>query len=242
MIFFIIIFIRSIVFNLLFYVSTALTSIWCSTVLRYSSRETLVRFLGRWARLNVWLLKVVVGIDLKVEGLHHFSTIDKPLIIASKHQSTWDTFIFHVLCDDPAYVMKQGLFRIPFYGTCAKKVGMIGINRTEKAASLKNLVKGVSAALDRKQTVIIFPEGTRVSPRRESSYQHGVYLLYHRMKDVSVVPVALNSGKHWSRNSWMRYPGTIHVVFLPPMPTKLNRESFMKTLSVSIENACAKLP
>lgn len=194
-----------------------------------------MRFLACWARTNLWFLKTITKIDLKVEGLENIKT-GKPFIIASKHQSTWDTFIFHVLCDDPAYVMKQELFRVPFYGACARKVGMIGIDRSEKIESLRKLFKGVSHALKQKQTVIIFPEGTRTLPNKECSYKHGVYLLYHKIKEASVIPVALDSGKVWRRNSWMRYPGTINLIILPPIQPNLNREAFMETLSASIEN------
>jgi 1-acyl-sn-glycerol-3-phosphate acyltransferase len=53
---------------------------------------------------------------------------------------------------------------------------------------------------------------------------------------LPVVPVALNSGYVWPRNSWIKYPGLVTVEFLDPIDPGLDRKSFMATLKNCIED------
>ena len=55
------------------------------------------------------------------------------------------------------------------------------------------------------------------------------------------VPVALNSGLYWPRRSLMRYPGTIVVEILDPLPAGLPRGEFKEKLQRRIEVASDRL-
>jgi 1-acyl-sn-glycerol-3-phosphate acyltransferase len=58
---------------------------------------------------------------------------------------------------------------------------------------------------------------------------------------VPCIPVALNSGLFWPRRTFMRYPGTLVVEFLDPLPPGLTRKDFSARVSTVIEDATNRL-
>ena len=58
---------------------------------------------------------------------------------------------------------------------------------------------------------------------------------------VTCLPVALNSGLFWPRRTFMRYPGTLVVEFLDPLPPGLSRREFISRVSTVIEEASGRL-
>lgn len=228
---------RSAIFNALFFS-------WSALVLALSLPLGLLpRGVMRWSaqRLTagtLLLLRHVVGLTYEVRG--DLSLLQQPVIVACKHQSAWDTFIFYLLARDPAYVMKKELMLIPVYGWLAKKQRMIPIDRKGGAAALRGLLRAAEAALAEGRQIIIFPQGTRVAPGAHAPYQPGVAALYGRL-DCPVVPVALNSGCFWPRRSFLKYPGRIVIELLEPIPPGLAKAAFMAELERRIETASTRL-
>jgi 1-acyl-sn-glycerol-3-phosphate acyltransferase len=193
---------------------------------------------GLWARGVMALLRGVVGLDYAVRGCAHLPA--GAVIVASKHQSAWDTIIFLVLLANPAYVLKRELFKIPLYGWFTWKLGMIGIDRAAGTAALRRLVARVRPAIAAARPVVIFPQGTRTAPGARRPYLPGIYALYAET-GAPVVPVALNSGRFWGRRSFIKRPGRIVLEFLPALPPGLDRRRFMAELEARIEGATAAL-
>jgi 1-acyl-sn-glycerol-3-phosphate acyltransferase len=191
-----------------------------------------------WVRAVLWLSRVVAGLDYEVRGEEHIPA--GGAVFASKHQSAWDVGIFHVVTEDPAYVLKKELLLIPFYGWTLRKAAMIDIDRAGGASELKRMVRKAGQALAWGRGIIIFPQGTRIAPGERRPYHPGVAALYARTS-APVVPVALNSGYFWGRRSFLKYPGVITIEFLPPMPEGLDRRSFMAELEARIETASERL-
>jgi len=155
-------------------------------------------------------------------------------LVASKHQSAWDTFVYHVLLRDPSIILKHELMRLPGYGQYAAKVGMIPVDRDGGAKALKGMLHAARAIAEAGRPILIFPEGHRAPPDSGLPYQPGIAALYKDLK-VPVVPVALNSGLHWGRRKFTRPAGTIIVEFQPPIPPGLDRKEFMARLEQTIE-------
>ena len=171
----------------------------------------------------------------------HLSRIPKgPLLVASKHQSLWETFALLLLLPDPAYIMKRELMWIPFFGWYTWKAGMIPVDRGRGAQALADMNACVRRELARGRQIIIFPEGTRRPPGAEPRYKYGVVHLYAEA-GVACLPIALNSGLFWPRRSIRRNPGTIRVEVLPPIPPGLDKEEFFTRLQQAIEPATAQL-
>ena len=191
-----------------------------------------------WCRSCISIIKWVAGIDYQVRGMENLP--DGPVILASKHQSAWDTLIYNTLVLDCAYVVKRELLWFPFFGWFLWRVGMIGVDREGGASALKNLVADARDRLAAGRSIVVFPQGTRTPPGEDRPYLAGIAALYGKC-DVPVVPIALNSGVYWPRREFLKYPGTIVVEFLPPIEPGLDRKEFMKTLRERIEPASDKL-
>ena len=202
-----------------------------SLILPFWASDFIARF---WTRSVYWLLRVICRLTYRVEGMEFLPT--EPVIVASKHQSAWDTLFFPYKLDKSAIILKRELFWLPFFGWYAKKYGAIGIDRRGGASAIRQMIKDSRKPLSTGRSIIIFPEGTRTAPGKKGVYHSGVAALYNQLK-LPVVPVALNSGIYWPRRKLIRRPGVITLRFLPPIPPGLPRDQFMLRLEADIETA-----
>jgi 1-acyl-sn-glycerol-3-phosphate acyltransferase len=229
---------RSAAFNVLFLGGTALTVLFGLPLLALPSR-VMITYVRGWSHLMIYLLRVVCRIRVEVTGMEHIPP--GGAIIASKHQSAFDTVIWVKLLRGPVYIMKKELRQIPFWGLLAVKCGNVEVDREAGAAALRSMVRGAQAALKAGRRVVIFPEGTRSAPGERVLYQPGVAALAIA-SGAPVVPVATDSGRFWGRRAFHKRPGTIHIVVLPPLPPGLPRAALMARLEAEIEDATARLP
>ena len=228
---------RSALFNVLFFAWNALV-LTLSLPLGLVPRGAMLRSARLITSGSHFLLRHVIGLTYEVRG--DLSLLQQPVIVACKHQSAWDTFIFYRLARDPAYVMKKELMLIPIYGWLARKQRMIPIDRKAGASALRGLLRAAEAALAERRQIVIFPQGTRMAPGSRSPYQPGIAALYARL-GVPVVPVALNSGCFWPRRSFVKYPGRMVLELLEPIAPGLPKAKFMAELESRIEAATARL-
>lgn len=160
----------------------------------------------------------------------------KGYIIASKHQSAWETFAILLFLNDPSYILKRELMFIPVFGWYAAKARVVAVHRGKRSKALMDMNRQAAAQIEDGREIVIFPEGTRTAPFAPPKYKYGVAHMYDQI-ECTVLPVALNSGLYWPRQSFMRYPGTIVLEFLPPIEPGLGVEKFRQTLESSIETA-----
>jgi 1-acyl-sn-glycerol-3-phosphate acyltransferase len=198
----------------------------------------MIRMTQSWARTSLWLMRVICDLKFEFDGLE--KRPKGPLICAAKHQSIWETFALLTLFDDPAYILKRELMWIPFYGWCARKSGMIPVDRGARSQALSAMTARAKIEMNRGRQLIIFPEGTRRAPGAEPKYKFGVAVL-HAELGVPCLPVALNSGLYWPRRAFLRYPGTIRVQLLDPIAPGLDKQAFLARLQDEIETATARL-
>ena len=229
--------IRSFIYNVLFFATCGFMAIVLVPLIIFP-RSVIQKAIKLWTTMLLWQLRVVTGLKHNVVGIENIPK--GPAIFASKHQSAWDTGIFHQCIDDPVFVLKQELVMIPFFGWILLRAGSIAIDRKGGAKSLKKMLNGVTSALEQGRKIVIFPEGTRTAPGATHPYNPGIAAIY-RGANVPVVPVALNSGLFWQRRSFLKRPGVITIEFLPPIEPGLDRKEFMTQLQSRIESACARL-
>lgn len=229
--------IRSMVYTVAFYVATAafmLLGAW----LFIAPRSWAMAGLSLHGRFCTWLLKVICGTRLEVRGRERIPT--DGCLVVSKHQSAWDTFALVPLFADPAIVLKDELKYIPLYGWFCLKFEHILVRRDRAAAALRHLVTDAQAKAAAGRQIVIFPEGTRRAPGAPPDYKPGYVALYDGLK-LPCIPIALNSGLFWPRRSFRRYPGTIVVEVLEPIPPGLPRAEFRRRLETAIESASQRL-
>jgi len=232
-----VIILRSVVFNVLFYIQLIALLVGWSPCLIFGrhSVQNIARF---WARNSIWLLDKICGAKLEFRGLEHLPR--GACIIASKHQSFFETFALTVQTSDFSFVLKRELMMIPFFGWYLKCGGMIGINRSKRGSALAQLTPQVRAHIAQGRQFIIFPEGTRRPAGAPPMFKSGVARLYLETGAICV-PVALNTGLFWPRRSFLRRPGRIVIEFLEPILPGLTKEAFMQLLETRIEAATDRL-
>jgi len=229
--------IRSVVFNVAFYVVLIVYLIIALPSLLLP-RGVLLWMVRNWSNINLALLRIICGLHCEFRGLEKIP--QGAALIASKHQSLWETFALITVLKDPAYILKRELMWIPFFGWCAWKAEMIPVDRGARSAALAAMTARAKIETGKGREIIIFPEGTRRAPGAEPKYKFGVAFLYEQL-GIPCVPVALNSGLFWPRRSFMRYPGTVRVEFLDPIVPGLDRQVFFDKLQVEMEAATARL-
>ena len=228
---------RSLLFNVGWYVGTAVIAIVGAPILLMPRRYVVawslfwIDFCLGWLRLTCRLTHRIGGLENRPAG---------PVIFACKHQSSWETLAFSRLFPNCAIVLKRELLFIPIVGWAMARVGNIAVERGDGSQALRSLVRQAKAAIAEGRSILIFPEGTRVAVGAERPYQVGTAALYRQL-GVPVVPVALNSGLFWGRRKFIKWPGMIEVEVLPPIPPGLDRKIFMATLRERIEEATARL-
>jgi 1-acyl-sn-glycerol-3-phosphate acyltransferase len=228
---------RSLVFNLAFYLNTAL---WLVVALpTFFMPYTGVLWVAKtWGRLNLWLLRVIAGVNFEIRGREKIP--HGPMIVASKHQSAWETFALLHLFDSPTFIMKRELQWIPIFGWLTIKGRMVSVNRGAGAQALRDMTERARVELSRGRQLIIFPEGTRRPVDAEPRYKYGVAHLYAE-EGVPVLPVALNSGLFWPRRTFLRHPGTVVVEILDPIPPGKEKDVFARELQEKLESATQRL-
>lgn len=232
--------IRSAVFYILFLGQTIVLAIILGTVAIFMrSRFDLGWKVAQyWNSANRFLLRWVVGIRTEVTGAENIP--EGGCIIASKHQSDWDIFAILPHTDRPAFIAKKELMDIPFFGWIARNLDTITIDRKKGSQAIPAMTDDARNAIKKGCKIIIFPEGTRTTPLTEPNYRFGTARLYAAL-DVPVVPVAVNSGLFWGRNSLILWPGTARATILPPIPPGLSAEQFHDQLVQAIETESDRL-
>lgn len=228
---------RSIVFNVLFYLNTLICLI-IGLPTFFMPYRAIVGVAKLWGRINLVLLRVVAGIDCEIRGREKIPK--GPLIVASKHQSAWETFALLPLLDNPVFILKRELQWIPIFGWLTIKGRMVPVDRGGGSQALNAMIERARIELAANRQLIIFPEGTRRPAGAEPRYKVGVAHLYVA-EGVPCVPIALNSGLFWPRRSLRRFPGTVVAEILDPIPPGLEKDAFFARLQNEIETATARL-
>jgi 1-acyl-sn-glycerol-3-phosphate acyltransferase len=220
---------RSLLFSLLFYPGTL---IYVLTVIAVSPLGSgpVRRVVHGWSDFHHWLVRHVLGIRFQWDG----EIPAGPYLIAVKHQAMVETIEALRFARTPVVVMKKELTQIPLFGWVTLRYGVIGVDREAGASALRDMMaKGRQAAAEGRP-VIIFPEGTRVPIGERPDLRPGFAGLYRALA-LPVVPVALDSGRLWSRGLIKR-PGTIHVKVGEPIPPGLKRGDIEERVHAAINS------
>ncbi|MEO0383484.1 MAG: lysophospholipid acyltransferase family protein [Pseudomonadota bacterium] len=234
---------RSIAANAAFYINVILWMVICAPILLGPRKWSIAAMKG-WAKSTMWLTRLTAGIKWEIRGLEHLPrNADGTMsgcIIACKHQSTWETFGLLPYLDDPAYILKQELMRIPLFGWYCSRADMIPVERAKSAQALRTMTKAAKKAVDANRQLIIFPEGTRKAIGADTDYKSGTAHMYKQLA-VPMVPAGLNSGLFWPRRQGKRYPGTLVISLLPAIPAGEDTKKVRAELETIIEAETEKL-
>ena len=226
------IFFRSLFFNIFLYLGIALASVVASLFLFFKDKYVL--FLGRFlSHYVIWILKIFLNTKIEFKGLENLKKHEK-FFVASAHQSMFETFALQIVINGPIFILKKELTKIPFFGWGLKKIGAIVIVRNTVTKENLNFFDRVKESVNKSnRPLLIFPQGTRIKYKDKVPFKKGVGRIYQTL-EIPCVPVALNSGKVWPKNSFNKYPGKITISFLNPILPGLEKEKFIERLQTDI--------
>lgn len=229
--------VRSLLFNVLFYLNTV---VWLTIALPtfFLPYRVVIGIAKAWGRCNLVLLRAVAGIDHEIRNREKIPT--GAIIVAAKHQSAWETFALLPLFENPFFIVKRELQWLPIFGWLMIKGRMVPVDRGGGSKALNAMTERARAELAKGRQLVIFPEGTRRPAGAEPRYKYGVAQIY-AAEGVPCVPIALNSGLFWPRRSILVRPGTVLVEVLDPIAPGLDKDEFFLRLQHDIETATARL-
>lgn len=229
---------RSTLFNLYFFGLTFILAVGGIFVRLFAPARTL-QYAQFWVRLVMFGLRWICGIYLVLTGRENLPTAG-PALIASQHQSAYDTLIWMILLPRPAYVLKKELQRIPLFGPLTRLGGMIAIDRRAGPAALRSLVRDTAQAVADNRQIVIFPEGTRSRPGEQRPLQPGIAAMAAQ-SGLPVIPVVTDSGLRWGKHAFRKLAGPIHIAMLSPIPAGLSRGELMQRLEMALREGAAQL-
>ncbi|HSZ93433.1 MAG TPA: lysophospholipid acyltransferase family protein [Acetobacteraceae bacterium] len=221
---------RSALFNVAFFAISLVVTL-LATAVRFVAPERVLDAAMLWARCLVASARVICGIRLDVLGLEHIPP--GAALIASRHQSAFDTFVWLTLVPRCCYVLKRELLRVPLFGPLLPLSGMIAVDREGGANALRGLMREGMRAVREQRQIVIFPEGTRAEPGSVMPLQPGVAALAAATR-LPVIPVVTDSGQCWGRRAFHKRPGTIHVRIFKPIPAGVGRDQLMSCLEAAL--------
>ncbi len=230
-------YIRSFIYNIVFFANLGVLLIGCLPTF-FMRRHGIITMAQLWGRSSQWWLRVICGTKVEFRGLEKIPK--GGFMIASKHQSTWETCCLMPLFPDPCFILKRELQWIPVFGWLTATGEMIPINRSAGAQAIPEMMRHVRRAMKEGRQLIIFPEGTRRSVNAPPDYKYGVARIYDDLK-VPCLPIALNSGLYWPRRKFLRFPGTIIVEIFDPIPPGLPPKEFHDRMQGIVEGASQRL-
>ena len=231
-------FIKSLIFNIFLYLGIVLVLILAIPTLFLPVKFAL--YCGKFlAYYIIFILKVFLNTKVIFHGLENLKKVDK-FFIASAHQSMFETFAFQAPLDYPIFILKKELLKIPLFGWYLRKIGSVEITRETTTKDNLNFFDKIKKSIYKNnRPLLIFPQGTRVKFKEVAPFKKGVGRIYDSL-GLHCIPVALNSGKIWPKNSFLKYPGNIHVNFLEPIEPGIEKNAFVKILEEKIYSEIEK--
>jgi len=187
-----------------------------------------------WINGILQLLNLICGITYEIYGKNNIP--EHAVIVASKHQSTFETLLLFKLIKNSIFIHKKELFLIPIFGLYLKKSNMIAINRSEGTKALRQMLNETRKKILQGHSIIVFPEGTRTKPGDAPIYKSGIAGIY-KETGAKILPVALNSGYCWPKHTFVKKSGKITIKFLEPISSGLDTPTILEKIEHAIETA-----
>ena len=231
-------FIKSLTFNVFLYFGLILVFIFAIPTLFMPSKFVL--YLGKFlAHYIVFILRLILNTRVVYHGLENLKKVEK-FFVASAHQSMFETFVLQGPLNFPVFILKKELLHIPLFGWYLKKIGSIEITRGITTKKNLDFFDKINKTIKKNnRPLLIFPQGTRIKFGDRSPFKKGIGRIYESL-NLPCIPVALNSGKIWPKNSFMKHGGDIHVSFLSPIMPGKNKNEFVKEIEDKIYSEIEK--
>ena len=195
------------------------------------------KFLGYWTS---FCLKYIMATKIEVKGKENIINNQKYFVVSS-HQSIFETFFLQTIFENPVFILKKELIKIPLFGWYLKKMGCIAIDRNKISKENLNFSDEVGKVIkNTNKTLIIFPQGTRKSFDDRSKFKKGFSRIYNDL-EIACLPVAINSGKVWPKNGRLIPNQNITVSILNILPPGIEQNKFANEVEKNIYDELDKI-
>jgi 1-acyl-sn-glycerol-3-phosphate acyltransferase len=224
--------IRNFLFSLFFFLGIVLISIIFLPSLFLPQKIVLFggKIMGYWASL---CLQIFLSTKIVVNGRENIIK-NKKFFIAASHQSMFETFFLQTIFNSPVFILKKELLNIPIFGWYLKKIGSISIKRNRVSKENLGVFDDISKLINSSdRPLIIFPQGTRLSPENRAQFKKGASRIYEELK-ISCQPIAINSGYTWPKNGLKKSNTLLTISILKPIEPGLDKKVFLRKLQEDI--------
>ena len=226
--------IRNFLFSIFFYFGIILILIIFLPSFFLPQKVVLVggKLMGFWAGL---CLKTFLSTKIVIKGKENIICNEK-FLIASSHQSMFETFFLQTIFNSPIFILKKELLKIPIFGWYLIKIGSISIDRGKTTKENLNFFDKISESVNKSdRPIIIFPQGTRLNPKDRSDFKKGASRIYDELK-IKCQPVAINSGYTWPKRGMLEPNKSLTISILKPIEPGFKKEEFLQKLQIEIYN------
>ena len=224
--------IRSLVFKIFFYLGIILICLIFLPSLLLPQKIVLFggKIMGHWSKI---CLNLFLSTKIIIKGKENLISEGK-FFIACSHQSMFETFYLQTIFNSPIFILKKELVKIPIFGWYLKKIGSISINRNKTTKDNLGFFDQISYMVNKSnRPLIIFPQGTRLSPDDRSPFKKGAGRIYDELK-IKCQPLAINSGNTWPKNGPLKSNLILTISILKPIEARLDKETFLRNLQDNI--------
>ncbi|MBT4760675.1 MAG: 1-acyl-sn-glycerol-3-phosphate acyltransferase [Bdellovibrionaceae bacterium] len=202
------------------------------TVLLTKKRSVHDSVIRQWATLLLWSL----NIKILTEGAEHIS--DKGAVLLFNHSSLFDI---------PAVVLgvnksvrfgaKSELFRIPFFGSAMKNLGVLKITRGNREKVLKVYAESIPS-FQKGHSFILAPEGGRRDGLTIHPFKSGPFILAIKAQAPLLPVLIFNVNSVLPRKKlmpmWGNWSTEVRIKILPSISTVGLSQDDRKTLQESV--------
>ena len=206
-------FIRSLVFQLYFFVSVCIASVTIFLLwpFPYGVKFAIARW---WGKSMLVVGRLVCGLDYVIEGEENIPA--EPSVIMIKHTTVFETYAQLAVLPPQTWVVKRSLQWIPLFGWGLAAMHPIAIDRSAGHIAVAQVIEQGRERLARGIWLTIFPEGHRMPAGQTRKYGISGAALASEVQ-CPVLPVAHNAGDLWPRRGLRKKPGMIRFCIGPPI-------------------------
>lgn len=177
-----------------------------------------------WYRLIRSLIWLITGVLFRIEVVGKEHLPNHHFVLVANHYKFWDPIILARIFPEELYFMaKKELFEIPICGALLRSLNAFPVDR--KASDLTAIRRATSIVAEG-NSLVIFPEGTRVKEKKRSNFKEGAALIASRV-DVPLLPVTIEG----SYRVFGKLRVTIHEsIEIDSFAESLNRKELRKEI------------
>ncbi|MDB0046642.1 1-acyl-sn-glycerol-3-phosphate acyltransferase [Candidatus Pelagibacter sp.] len=220
--------IRNFLFSLFFFIGIIFISLIFLPAFFFPKKIVLLggKIMGYWTSL---CLQIFLSTKIVIKGKENIIE-NKKFFIAASHQSMFETFYLQTIFNSPVFILKKELLMVPIFGWYLKKIGSISIKRNKISKENLSFFDDISKQINSSdRPLIIFPQGTRLSPEDRTPFKKGSSRIYEELK-ISCQPIAINSGNTWPKKGSKKINTVLTISILKPIEPGLKKEIFLKEL------------